>query len=441
MAKREKQGSDGSQKYLDIAWVIFVGLNDKGDVTLINRKGCEILEYEEEEIIGKNWFEHFLPARMKGDVKAVFDQLMAGEIEPVEYFENPVVTRSGEERILSWHNTVLNDDEGKIIGTLSSGENISGRRQVEEQFETIFNMSLDMICIADINTATFIKVNPAFTDILGHSEEELLGRPFLDFIHPDDIKPTVDVVEQDLKKGRMVHRFENRYRTQRGEYRWIKWTSHPVPEEGITFAIGRDITEAKQAEEELTRVAKEWQTTFDALNDAVWILDKEHLVLRSNKAAERLFQQPAEALVGKRCYELVHATKEPIPNCPYLRVKKYLKRETMELKVGELWVQIIVDPILDAENRYAGAVHIVTDITERKKADEVLQESEYNLKEAQRITHLGSWSWNQETDEVACSDEMLRIWGYNPGKGSLTLQEVMGRIHPEDRDRVRQALV
>ncbi|GAF69597.1 unnamed protein product, partial [marine sediment metagenome] len=123
---------DKAQKYLDVAEVIFVAINTKGQVTLINPKGCAVLGYEEKDVLGKNWFDLVLPAALRREVRAVFRKLMAGEIEPVEYYENPVRTRCGEERLIAWHNTVLRDDAGDIVGTLSSGEDVTERRRAEE---------------------------------------------------------------------------------------------------------------------------------------------------------------------------------------------------------------------------------------------------------------------------------------------------------------------
>ena len=97
---------DRVQNYLDVAGVAIVALDAHGKVTLINRKGCEILGYAEREIIGENWFDRFLPESHREHVQAVFSSLIAGEVEPVEYFENPVVTKGGEERLIAWHNSV-----------------------------------------------------------------------------------------------------------------------------------------------------------------------------------------------------------------------------------------------------------------------------------------------------------------------------------------------
>ncbi|OIP89900.1 MAG: hypothetical protein AUK26_10620 [Syntrophaceae bacterium CG2_30_58_14] len=148
---------------------------------------------------------------------------------------------------------------------------------------------------------------------------------------------------------------------------------------GIQCVVGifRDITECKKAEEEdLTQAAREWQNTFDATNDALWILDQDQRVLRSNKTAERFFHRPSAELIGKHCWEIVHGTKQPIPECPIPHVQKSLRRETMELQAGKRWFDVIVDPILDGAGRYSGAVHIISDITKRKKADGEIRQSE-----------------------------------------------------------------
>jgi len=122
-----------AQKYLDIAGVIFVAINTRGEVTLINKRGCEILGYDEAEIVGKNWFDNFLPKRLREEVKAVFKELIVGKTESVEYFKNPVRTKNGSERIIAWHNTILCDESGNIAGTLAFGEDITECKQAEKQ--------------------------------------------------------------------------------------------------------------------------------------------------------------------------------------------------------------------------------------------------------------------------------------------------------------------
>lgn len=122
-----------AQQYLNIAGVIIVAINDEGIVSLINRKGCDVLGYKEEEIRGKNWCDLCVPERMRKERKDTFKKVMAGEKKEVEDYENSILTKSGEERIIAWHNTTLTDEKGRIIGTLSSGEDITLRKQTEEE--------------------------------------------------------------------------------------------------------------------------------------------------------------------------------------------------------------------------------------------------------------------------------------------------------------------
>ncbi len=130
-----------ARRWLDIAGVMLVVIGADQKVSLINKKGCKVLGYKEKEVIGKNWFDNFIPKRVRHGAKAVFKKLMAGKIKPVRYFENPIVTKRGEEKIIAWHNTVLKNKKGKIIGTLSSGEDITKLKQSEQALLDAFSKS------------------------------------------------------------------------------------------------------------------------------------------------------------------------------------------------------------------------------------------------------------------------------------------------------------
>ena len=130
-----KKEKERAERYLNLAGVIFVAINQKGDVTLINQKGCETLGYKYSEIIEKNWFENFIPEWLRDDLIPVSKQLLNGDIEPIKYYENPILTKTGEEKLIAWHNTILKDEEGYIIGHLSAGEDITEKRKMEEQLQ------------------------------------------------------------------------------------------------------------------------------------------------------------------------------------------------------------------------------------------------------------------------------------------------------------------
>ncbi len=160
-----QQERDRARHYLDLAGVMFLAMNTEGNVTLVNTKACEILGYEEAEILGKNWFESFLPERWREKVMAVGRELLAGETENAEYFENPVSTRSGEERIIAWHNKILRDDNSNIIGLLCSGLDVTERKRsveaLEEKEKTL-----------EIQTRNLEEVNTALKILLDRREAE-----------------------------------------------------------------------------------------------------------------------------------------------------------------------------------------------------------------------------------------------------------------------------
>jgi len=118
--------------YLDMAGVILMALDQEGRVVLANPKACSVLEGEEADIIGMDWFVSFIPEPRRREVQGVFRQLMRGTVEPAEYFENQVVSLKGNVRWIAWHNTLVKSRDGAILGTFSSGEDISERRQAEQ---------------------------------------------------------------------------------------------------------------------------------------------------------------------------------------------------------------------------------------------------------------------------------------------------------------------
>jgi PAS domain S-box-containing protein/putative nucleotidyltransferase with HDIG domain len=122
-----------AQQYLDVAGVMLLVLDPEGRVSLINRMGARMLGFTEEEILGKNWFEAFLPERIRSPVRTVFARLMTGEEAPVGSYENPVVTRDGSERLVAWHNTLIRDEAGRIVASLSSGEDITERAKAQAE--------------------------------------------------------------------------------------------------------------------------------------------------------------------------------------------------------------------------------------------------------------------------------------------------------------------
>lgn len=132
---------------------------------------------------------------------------------------------------------------------------LENRQRTEEERDRFFSLSLDMLCIAK-SDGFFKRVSPAFTKTLGWSADELLEKPFIDFVHPDDRATTLREVEQQMVRGEPTLEFENRYRHKDGSWRVLSWKSVPQPD-GLMYAIARDITERRKMEEALRQAHNE----------------------------------------------------------------------------------------------------------------------------------------------------------------------------------------
>ena len=273
--KKLHEEQEKAQKYLDIAGVIMLALDQNGMVTLINQKGCEILGYSYNEVIGKNWVDTFLPESVRDELHEVFKNLVSGESGLSNYYhENPVQTKSGELHIIAWHNTMVRDEHGKIVSSLSSGEDITERKQTEanlreseERFRQLANKIQEVFWMTDAITGNEIYISPAAEKIWGRSVETLLHDPnkFMEIILPED-RP---MVMQTLEKQRGGENTEMEYRITHpdGSVHWIWDRAFPILDESgnvVRLAgIAADRTERKQAEEKTSRHLSELEALYE----------------------------------------------------------------------------------------------------------------------------------------------------------------------------------
>ena len=133
--KRVRDARQLAEKYFQVARVMMLVLDAEGQVSDINQRGAEMLGLPREKILGQDWFSHFIPPGNRDHMQTIFRAILRGEYEIDEYWENDILTASGEHRLMAFRNTLLHDDEGRIEGVLTSGEDITRQRQLEEQLE------------------------------------------------------------------------------------------------------------------------------------------------------------------------------------------------------------------------------------------------------------------------------------------------------------------
>ena len=203
-----------------------------------------------------------------------FPVLLRGEVLGVmEFFSREI--RVPDEQLLSMLTGV-----GNQIGLFVD------RRRAQEELDRFFTLSLDMLCIAGFD-GYFKRVNPAWRRTLGYSEEDLLSRPFLEFVHPDD-RAATSAAAARLTRGEEIVYFENRYFHKDGTLRWLLWTSTPYFEQRVIYAAARDITERKEAEATLTSYARALETSQRELEEQAARLAQlvKELELAKHKAEE-----------------------------------------------------------------------------------------------------------------------------------------------------------
>ncbi|OGP85494.1 MAG: hypothetical protein A2Z08_08285 [Deltaproteobacteria bacterium RBG_16_54_11] len=360
---------DKAKHYLDIAEVILIALNKKGEITLINRKGNQILGYKEGELLGKNWFTTCVPSHRRKQLKSRFLELMAGKIKLTEFYEDPALTKAGTERIMAWHNSLLNDAQGNNIGTLSSGEDITERKQAEKEIERLsFFPKLNPMPIVEFDQkGQLTYANPAAEQLFPDLDKKQGKHPFL-----AELKPYFSELREKRKQYIV--------REVRVGDSWYSQVIVLLDPEHIRI-YSADITERKRAEEALRESEERYHVLFEEARDGIALADADTgILLDCNRALADLIGRNRAELIGQH-QAILHP---PSGNNTGISstFKKHLTNkegQVLETQVltmtGEIREVEIKANLLDLQGRKVlqGLFH---DITERKQAEEKLRESE-----------------------------------------------------------------
>lgn len=269
---------DRAQTYLDIAGVMIIALNEQEEVALINQKGCQILGYEQNEILGKKWFNIYLPESEREQTRTVFRKLMRGETEASEYYENSVLTKAGHKRLLAWHNTVLQDSNNQVVGTLSSGEDITERRQTENALrqseERLRKVLANMPVMLDAfdENLNICLWNRQCELVTGFSAKEMIGRSdALKMLYPDE-EYFNQMMAKWADRSDDYLNWEWDITCKNGEKRTVAWSniSDRVPIPGWkTWGIGVDVTERNEAQDAVEASLREKEILLQEVHHRV----------------------------------------------------------------------------------------------------------------------------------------------------------------------------
>ena len=267
-----------AQEYVNIADAILLALDGNGNITLLNRKGYEVLGYPQGSLNGRNWIETCLPARERERLLPAFRQLAAGNVHAVEHLENTVLTRTGNERLVAWHNTAIFDQTGTLTYTLSSGEDITDRKKKEEELRQLSDRLSLAVGAANVGIWDMDLVNDhlvwddAMFRIYGISPDRFSGAQdaWTAGVHPDDWPRANEEIQMALR-GEKDFDTEFRVIWPDKSVHYVKANAlvqrDPLGKPVRILGTNWDITDRKQAEAELVEATRAAQAANRAKSE------------------------------------------------------------------------------------------------------------------------------------------------------------------------------
>ncbi|MEO1147571.1 MAG: PAS domain S-box protein [Cyanobacteria bacterium J06638_22] len=392
MAQDHPLPSDGSQTLLQ-AWVehtpVAIAILDSNfRYQMVSRRWQDDHGLGDCSPIGKSHLSFF-----PHDTERWVEMLQRGMSGETVLWEGLNSRPDGQQDWLRW--TVYpwgGQNQDTISGLTVVSEIITERKQAEEERDRFFQLLPDMLCVADFQ-GNFRQVNPAWEQVLGFRVEELIGQPFMDWVHPDDQAAT-QTVAQSMVVGASVTAFENRYRCKDGSYRWFSWQAIPCLETHRIYATARDITDLKQTNTDLKQANTDLKETKRFLESVlnclpVAVMAKEVNKFRYalwNPAAEVILKREAADVLGKTAWDLFPAPEAKAlaeQDQTVLQAGKMLDFPEMEVPVNPDEHRILHTKktiIFDAHEQPQYLLAIAEDVSERRQAERQLQEQEQFLR-------------------------------------------------------------
>jgi PAS domain S-box-containing protein len=283
-------------------------------------------------------------------------------------------------------------------------------------------------------------LNKPTLEYFGRTFEELKGWKSSDVVHPDDLQRTVATQIEALQTG-SAYNVESRHRRADGTYRWFNVLGLPLRDtQGHIlrwFILQIDIDDRKRAEEALRSAERNLSLTINTIPTFISVSRPDGTVLSVNQAALDYhgitLQDAQKEGFRARFYHPDDVERVREERKEALKRPLQFEYETRALgKDGKYrWFLVRCNPLLDDQGRIDRWYAIAFDIEDRKRAQEDVRRSEAFLAEAQRLTSIGSFSWRVATDEITWSEELYRIYEFDPGV-PVTFELIRSRVHPED---------
>jgi PAS domain S-box-containing protein len=314
-------------------------------------------------------------------------------------------------------------------------------RESEERFRALAEALPQIVWTADAEGAVD-WFNQRWYEYTGGSTGFGEGWSWDKVAHPDDMPHTLKNWQEALEQGSL---FQNEIRTRRhdGQYRWFlvrAWPLRDVHGNVVCwFGTNTDIQDMKTTEEALQRSNEEWERTFNSVPDLIAILDPQHKIVRVNRAMAERLGATVDECPGLTCYRCVHDLDAPPEFCPHAKAIADGREHVEEVHEDRLGGDFIFSctPLFDQQGKIVGSVHVAHDITERKRAEQVMRNSQQDLNRAQAVAQTGSWRMDVRHNKLLWSDENHRIFGIPKGT-ALTYEAFLAVVHPDDREYVDQ---
>lgn len=448
-----QQKNELLQAIFDNVPVMICLFDPNGNFQWANREFGTVFGWRVEDIQGRNLLPEFYPDPEY--LQYVLDFIAAAERSWGEF---QTCTREGRILDTTWANVYLKD--GTTIGI---GQDISDRKLAEQklamsesQYRLLFERNPNPMWIFDPQTLTFLAVNQAAIAHYGYSQSEFLSMTIANILPPEDIPAFQDMIKHyRLNDSEFVYQGEWRHRKRDGSIINVEITSRRIIWEGklAEFVMVKDITERKQAEEKLQTYAAELEELYNNAPCGYHSLDKDGVFIRINDTELKMLGYSREEVVGKIKFSDL-LTPESLPvfesNFPQFKQGDWVRDLEFQMRCQDgttLPISLNAIAVKDAAGDYLFSRSVVLDISERQaaqreqqQAQEALRTSEEQFRLVLNLTNTGFWDWNITTDKLLWSDNNYHLLGLIPNSVEPIYQTWRDRIHPEDIDRVEQAL-